>query len=221
MSQLFPYPGTRVDTSHRYRDRPVMPGRIVDEAELRDGERILIRPIGPADGQQLAALHARLSPDSIYRRYFGAKPRLGPAEIGRFTSADEKWRFALVGVRETGPLVGVARYEGTIGSTDAEIALVVDDALHHLGLGSLLLRRLIEVAQVNGMTSLNAVVLASNRPMLSLLRALPVPATSIHEAGTVVVTLDLAGLELPADRSLVAAAHIAEGAEVRAQMNPP
>ncbi|MGH3402177.1 MAG: hypothetical protein ACRDRJ_06620, partial [Streptosporangiaceae bacterium] len=76
-----------------------MPGRIVDEAELRDGERILIRPIGPADGPQLAALHARLSPDSIYRRYFGVKPRLSPAEIGRFTSADEKWRFALVGVR--------------------------------------------------------------------------------------------------------------------------
>lgn len=198
-----------------------MPGRLVDEAELRDGERILIRSIGPADGQQLAALHARLSPDSIYRRYFGVKPRLSPAEIGRFTSADGKWRFALVGVRGTGLLAGVARYEGTIGSTDAEIALVVDDALHHLGLGSLLLRRLIDVAQVNGMTSLNAVVLASNQPMISLLRTLRVPVTSVLDAGTVVVTLDLAGLELPADRSRVAAAHIAEAAEIRARMNLP
>lgn len=198
-----------------------MPGRIVDEAELRDGERILIRPIGPADGQQLAALHARLSPDSIYRRYFGAKAQLSPAEIVRFTSADEKWRFALVGVRGTGPLAGVARYEGTIGGTDAEIALVVDDKLHHLGLGSLLLRRLIDVAQVNGITSLNAVVLTSNRPMISLLRTVPVPATSVLDAGTIVVTLDLAGLELPADRSRFAAAHIAEAAESRAQMNRP
>lgn len=198
-----------------------MPGRIVDEAELRDGERILIRPISPADGQQLAALHARLSPDSIYRRYFGVKPRLSPVEIGRFTSADEKWRFALVGVQSTGPLAGVARYEGTIGSTDAEIALVVDDALHHLGLGSMLLRRLIDVARLNGMTSLNAVMLASNQPMISLLRTLRVPATSVYDAGTVVVTLDLAGLELPVDRSRVAAAHIAEAAEIRAQMNLP
>jgi GNAT superfamily N-acetyltransferase len=198
-----------------------MPDRIVDEAELHDGERILIRPIGPADGQQLAALHARLTPDSIYRRYFGVKPRLSPAEIGRFTSADEKWRFALVGVQGTGSLVGVARYEGTISSTGAEIALVVDDALHHLGLGTLLLRRLIDVAVVNGMTSLNAVVLASNRPMLALLRTLPVPATSVLDAGTVMVTLDLTGLELPADRSRIAAAHIAEAAESRAQMNLP
>ncbi|MGH3403651.1 MAG: GNAT family N-acetyltransferase, partial [Streptosporangiaceae bacterium] len=170
-------------------------------------------------------LYARLSPDSIYRRYFGVKPRLSPAEIGRFTSADEKWRFALVGVRGTGPLagtgplVGVARYEGTTDSTDAEIALVVDDALHHLGLGGVLLRRLIDVALVNGMTSLNAVVLASNQPMLGLLRALPVPATSVRDAGTVMVTLDLTGLELPAGRSRIAAAHVAEAAEIRADPN--
>ena len=196
-----------------------MPGRIVDEAELRDGERILIRPISPADGQQLAALHARLSPDSIYRRYFGVKPRLSPVEIGRFTSADEKWRFALVGVRSTGPLAGVARYEGAPSSTGAEIALVVDDALHHLGLGTVLLRRLIDVALVNGMTSLNAVVLASNQPMLALLRTLPVPATSVLDAGTVMVTLDLTGLKLPADRSRIAAAHAAAAAEIRADMN--
>jgi hypothetical protein len=124
-------------------------------------------------------------------------------------------------VQGTGPLVGVARYEGTISSTGAEIALVVDDALHHLGLGTLLLRRLIDVALLNGMTSLNAVVLASNRPMLALLRTLTVPATSVLDAGTVMVTLDLAGLELPADRSRVAAAHIAEAAEIRAQMNLP
>ena len=198
-----------------------MPGLIVDEAELHDGERILIRPIGPADGQQLAALHARLTPDSIYRRYFGVKPRLSPAEIGRFTSVEEKWRFALVGVRSSGQLAGVARYEGSAGSTGAEIALVVDDALHHLGLGTLLLRRLIDIALVNGMTSLNAVVLPSNQPMLALLRTLPVPRTSGLDAGTVMVTLDLTGLELPVDRSRVAAAHIAEAAEIRAQMNLP
>jgi GNAT superfamily N-acetyltransferase len=196
-----------------------MPGRIVDEAELHDGERILIRPIGPADGQQLAALHARLTPDSIYRRYFGVKPRLSPAEIGRFTSVEEKWRFALVGVRSSGPLVGVARYEGSAGSTGAEIALVVDDALHHQGLGTLLLRRLIDVALVNGMTSLDAIVLTSNQPMLALLRTLPVPTTSVHEAGAVMVTLDLTHLELPADRSRIAAAHVAEAAAIRANLN--
>jgi GNAT superfamily N-acetyltransferase len=149
--------------------------RIIDELELRDGERIGVRPIRLADGDQLAGLHARLSPDSIYRRYFGFKPVLSPAEILRFTGISEEWRFALVGVRSTGELAGVARYEGQAGRTDAEIALIVDDALHHLGLGSRLLQRLVDVAVVSGMTSLTAVVLASNMPMLHLLAALHLP----------------------------------------------
>jgi GNAT superfamily N-acetyltransferase len=189
---------------------------IIDELELHDGERILVRPIRLADGDKLAELHARLSPDSIYRRYFGVKPVLSPAEIRRFTGIAEEWRFALVGVRSTGQLAGVARYEGQADRSDAEIALVVDDALHHLGLGTLLLQRLVDVALTSGMTSLTASVLASNRPMLHLLQALHVPTTSAWDSGSIELRLQLADLELPANRSRVAAAHVAEAAAIRA-----
>lgn len=193
-----------------------MAARIIDEPELRDGERVLVRPIRRADGDQLTGLHARLSPDSIYWRYFGFKAVLSPAEVQRFTDIAQEWRFALVAVRSTGQLAGVARYEGQAGDTDAEIALIVDDALQHRGLGTLLLRRLVDVAVISGMTSLTAVVLASNRPMLHLLGALNVPSTSAHDSGSIEVRLQLAGLELPADSSRVAAAHVAEAAAIRA-----
>jgi GNAT superfamily N-acetyltransferase len=189
---------------------------IIDEPELRDGQRVLVRPIRLADGEQLAGLHARLSQDSVYRRYFGFKSALSPAEIRRFTGIAEEWRFALVGVRSTGHLAGVARYEGQAGRTDAEIALIVDDALHHQGLGTLLLRRLVDVAVMSGVTTLTAVVLASNTAMLHLLQALHVPSTSARDSGSIEVRLQLAGLELPADASRVAAAHVAEAAAIRA-----
>jgi len=191
---------------------------IADELTLRDGERIVVRPIRPADGVPLAELHARLSPDSIYTRYFGFKPVLSAADIKRFTSIAEAWRFALVGVRSNSQLAGVTRYEGLPGHSDAEIALVVDDALHHHGLGHLLLQRLIDVARTSGMASLSAVVLASNRPMLQLLQGLPVPTSSARESGDVVIRLDLTGLELPADRSRIAAAHVAEADAIRATL---
>jgi GNAT superfamily N-acetyltransferase len=193
-----------------------MASPIIDELELRDGERIGVRPIRLADGDQLAGLHARLSPDSIYRRYFGFKPVLSPAEIQRFTSIAEEWRFALVGVRSTGQLAGVARYEGEAGRTDAEIALIVDDALHHLGLGIRLLQRLVDVAVVSGVTSLTAVVLPSNMPMLHLLRALHLPSTFAQDSDSIEVRLQLAGLELSADASRAAAAHVAEAVAIRA-----
>ena len=195
-----------------------MASQIIDELELRDGERIGVRPIRLADGDQLAGLHARLSPDSIYWRYFGAKSVLSPAEIRRFTGIAEEWRFALVGVRGSGELAGVARYEGEAGSSDAEIALIVDDALHHLGLGTRLLRRLVDVAVLSGLTSLTAVVLATNMPMLHLLHALKLPSASSRDGSSIEVRLQLSGIELPPDRARVAAAHVAEAAAIRAGM---
>ena len=197
-----------------------MTSHIADELELRDGERIGVRPIRLADGEELARLHARLSPDSIYRRYFGVKAVLSPAEIQRFTNITEEWRFALVGIRSTGELAGVARYEGQAGSIDAEIALIVDDALHHLGLGGRLLQRLVDVAVLSGMTSLTAMVLASNTPMLHLLRALPVPSTSAWDSGSIEVKLQLSALRLSEEAARVAAAHVAEAAAIRAGSAP-
>ena len=92
----------------------------------------------------------------------------------------------------------------------------MDDPLQHLGLGTRLLRRLVDVAVVSGMTSLTAVVLASNRPMLHLLQALNVPSTSTRDSGSIEVRLQLARLELPVDSARVAAAHVAEAAAIRA-----
>jgi len=213
---VFRTPGTALTLRRAAADRIFVAIRITDEPELRDGEQVLVRPIRLADGDQLTGLHARLSPDSIYWRYFGFKSTLSPAEVRRFTDITEEWRFALIAVRSTGQLAGVARYEGQADRTDAEIALIVDDALQHRGLGTLLLQRLVDVAMMSGMTSLTAVVLASNRPMLHLLQALHLPSTSARDSGSVEVRLQLAGLELPADRSRVAAAHMAEAAAIRA-----
>jgi GNAT superfamily N-acetyltransferase len=217
---VFRTPGTALPSRRPDADRVFVASPIIDELKLRDGERIGVRPILLTDGDKLAELHARLSPDSIYRRYFGFKPVLSPAEILRFTGIAEEWRFALVGVRSTGQLAGVARYEGQAGRTDAEIALIVDDALHHLGLGIRLLQRLVDVAVLSGMTSLTAVVLASNLPMLHLLRTLHVPSTSARDSGDIEVRLQLTGLELPADRARVAAAHVAGAAAIRAGLAP-
>src|SRR3954454_21209785 len=97
-----------------------------DEVLLRDGIRLVVRPIRPEDADALVALHARLSADTIYRRYFGARPHLSPADVDRFTRVDGRARFALVAMRGPGvpgelppAMVGVARYEGRAGRRSA------------------------------------------------------------------------------------------------------
>jgi hypothetical protein len=41
-----------------------------DEVRLRDGTSLVVRPVRPDDATALVALHAPLSADTIYRRYF-------------------------------------------------------------------------------------------------------------------------------------------------------
>src|SRR4051812_17263255 len=63
---------------------------------LSDGGTVHVRPIRPSDAAALVALHGRLSPESIYFRFFSPKPRLTDKEIERFTVVDFEDRVALV-----------------------------------------------------------------------------------------------------------------------------
>jgi GNAT superfamily N-acetyltransferase len=184
-----------------------------DEILLRDGARLVVRPIEAADADALVALHARLSTDTIYRRYFGARPHLSPADVERFTRVDGRARFALVALRGT-DLVAVARYEGRPGHSSAELAVVVDDALHHQGVGRLLLERLGDVAREAGLEALVADVLAGNAAMLGLLRTLGLPRRTDSDGDTVTVLVDLSRSELPVERRERARRHLARAGSV-------
>ena len=184
-----------------------------DEVLLRNGTRLVVRPIRPADADALVALHARLSADTIYRRYFGLRPHLSPADVDRFTRVDGRARFALVAVQES-DLVAVARYEGRPGECSAELAVVVDDALHHQGVGRLLLERLADVAHEAGLDALAADVLAGNAAMLGLLRTLGLPRRAERDGDTVTVFVDLSGSEPSTVRRQRARQHLAQAGSV-------
>ncbi len=105
---------------------------------LADGGTVRVRPIRPDDGERLLGLHARLSPDSVYYRYFAPRPVLTPDEVAHLTGVDHRSRVALVAsLRDQ--IVGVARYDTVPGTSDAEVAFVVEDAHQGRGLGSVLL----------------------------------------------------------------------------------
>jgi RimJ/RimL family protein N-acetyltransferase len=182
--------------------------RPVDEVVLRDGSRLELRPIRPEDAEALLALHARLSADTIYRRYFGARPHLAATDVERFTRVDGRYRFALVAVRRS-DLVAVARYEGRPGERSAEIAVVVDDALQHHGIGRLVLERLSDVAAEAGLDELVADVLAGNAAMLGLLRTLGLPRRTESDGDTVTVLVDVSRADVPAERRERARKHLA------------
>ncbi len=136
---------------------------------LTDGGTAHLRPMRADDADRLREFHARLSKETVYNRFFAYRPRLSDADVARFTQVDHVDRVALVAVLH-GEIIGVVRYDRPEGSTQGEVAFVVEDAHQGRGLGPVLLEHLAAAGRERGVTSFRADTLPSNRAMLGVFR---------------------------------------------------
>ncbi|MHB1855279.1 MAG: bifunctional acetate--CoA ligase family protein/GNAT family N-acetyltransferase, partial [Acidimicrobiales bacterium] len=167
------------------------PDQWESDVVLSDGSTLHLRPIRPQDADRLIELHSRLSPTTIYYRFFNYHPRLADKEVARFTEVDYTDRMAFVAVAGPGRLVAVARYDRVAGSDSAEAAFVVDDPYQGKGLGTLLLEYLAAYARAQGLRRFVADTLTDNRAMRDVFRHAGFAETSKFEDGVVRITLDL------------------------------
>jgi GNAT superfamily N-acetyltransferase len=159
--------------------------------EVGDGLVVALRPIRPEDGERLVEFHGRLSPRSVYRRYFFMHPNLSDAEVERLTHVDYVDRLALI-AEVDGEMAAVGRYDRSPGSAEAEVAFVVADQYQHHGIATLLLERLAAAAWGNGVATFVAQTLRENRAMLDVFYASGFPVTSKSEYDTVRVRFAIA-----------------------------
>ena len=148
------------------------PGHLEREITLADGARVVLRPIRPDDESLLVDLYDRLSRDSRYQRFFSVMRRLPPDWAHFLANVDYRRRFAYVlELRSPAPprIIGVGRYEPTEQDGVAEVAFVVQDEWQGRGLGALLFKELLAVAEANGVRRFRAWVLGDNRRMLGLI----------------------------------------------------
>lgn len=158
-----------------------------EDVDLRDGRRVHLRPIRPADADLLVEGNERLSPASRYFRWFTSRPHLSSEMAGHLADVDFRSRFAIVAtVAEDGVehIVAVARFDLAPDEAVAEFALAVLDDYQGTGLGTLLWHRLVELARARGVRRLTAVVQADNQRMIDLLRKQGVSA-GVVESGVV------------------------------------
>ena len=137
---------------------------------LRDGSRVVIRPIDSGDRDALGAAFERLGEQSRYRRFLTATPTLADWQLRYLTEVDQHDHVALAAVdaADGSSIVGVARSVRLDGS-DAEPALTVVDSWQGRGLGSVLLAALVARSRPAGVTRYRAQVLSENEAMLRLL----------------------------------------------------
>lgn len=146
------------------------PAEWEQDAVLKDGHTVRLRPIAPGDAEGLQDLVRSMSTESSYFRFFRVKKELTTEELEDFTRLDYRHRMAFIAVVD-GRIVGVGRYTATDDQPDlAEVAFTVADGMQGRGIGSLLLFRLTSFARTRGVRGFRAHLLADNHAMMRVFR---------------------------------------------------
>jgi acetyltransferase len=188
-SQLTPYSHMAI---HPY------PHELTRHYQLPNGANIIIRPIRPEDAVMEKDFVHRLSDRSKYFRFMRALQELTPEMVVRFTQIDydREMAFVAVSTDENAPNeLGVGRYLMNPDGRSVEFALVVADDCQCLGIGTRLMKTLMQTAKDKGMLFFEGEVLAVNKPMLSMIKKLGFSIESIPGDSEVVhVVKDLRNL---------------------------
>ncbi len=160
------------------------PARYEQVWPLRGGGQYVVRPIHPDDGQMLQELVRNLTPESRYNRFVSALTELSPAMLSKFSLIDYDREMALVAIQkqripneeggfdEHERIIGVSRYVTNPDSSTCEFSLLVADDMAGMGIGSRMMRSIMDVAREKGLSEIIGLVLTNNTNMLKLMRSL-------------------------------------------------
>lgn len=162
---------------------------------LKDGTALTIRAIQRGDKSRLLEAFKNFDRESVYRRFFSPKKELSDRELEQLTDVDFSRVVALVVTTQGADgeiLIGGGRYatEGA-GSGEAEIAFMTHGNYRGLGIASLVLKHLINIAREAGVQRFEAEVLAESSPMLAVFRRSGMPMHLKRDGNILHVTLSL------------------------------
>jgi acetyltransferase len=144
----------------------------------KGGLDVTIRPIRPEDEPTLVKFHENVSERSIYLRYFRMlklSQRIAHERLTRVCYIDYDREMALV-VERVDPasgepeILGVGRLMRIHGLNAAEFAVLITDKYQHQGIGTELLRRLVQVGRDEKLALIVGDILPENRDMQEICR---------------------------------------------------
>jgi acetyltransferase len=163
------------DVAEEQLPRPVIrpyPTQHVHAWKDKAGNAVCIRPIRPEDEPLLVKFHEALSERTVYQRYlqvYKLSQRVAHERLSRICFIDYHREMALVAQRQapdgTSEVIAVGRLSKQHGRPEAEFALLVSDAAQGTGLGTELLRLILEVARAEKLERVTADILPDNVAM--------------------------------------------------------
>jgi acetyltransferase len=153
---------------------------LVSQFTMRDGTDVSLRPVRPDDEPLMAEFHQTLSNRTVYMRYFcslSLRSRVAHERLARICHVDDDREVVLVvdyTNKRTGQqqILGVGRLVKLDAQDEAEVAILVSDQYQKQGLGTELLRRLIQIARHQKLHRVRGELLRDNLAMQIIVKKL-------------------------------------------------
>lgn len=133
---------------------------------IKDSTFICFKSLEPSDRERYIEGYKKLSPDSVYHRFFGFIKELTTEQIDEFLNTDNRnhiaWSaFDIVDEEPVG--IGVARFKRSLTNpNEAELGLTVIDQYQNLGVGTVLLAVMYYLSGSLDIKTLTGIILADN-----------------------------------------------------------
>jgi len=154
------------------------PTQYVREWKLANGTLVVIRPIRPEDEPLAIDFHKSLSEETLHLRYFGfleGEALIAHERLVQICFSDYDREINLVAERiqpgrNQRQIVAIARLIKSYGANEAELAIVISDDWQGKGLGTKLVRDLLEIGCTEGLERIVGYVLPENYVMQRICR---------------------------------------------------
>jgi len=137
--------------------------------KLANGKTIDFRPLLPSDEFESRHFYYSLQEDSIYYRFFNKRKIFSRDMLQKqWALVDYRRNMTIIGLMQLGKrkqIVAIGSY-AEADADSAEVAFLVKERLHGMGIASYLLKILETIAKENNYKQFIATVLAENRKMI-------------------------------------------------------
>ena len=150
------------------------PINYISSIKLKNGTSVLLRPIRPEDEALIVKFHKKLSENTVRQRFFefmSLDERVAHERLIRICFPDHDREWAIV-AEVDGIIVGVGRLSRVPGTRYARFTMIIVDEFHNLGLGSQLLKHLVEIAKQENIEMIDSRILTENIGMITICRRL-------------------------------------------------
>ncbi|MDK6077734.1 GNAT family N-acetyltransferase [Massilia varians] len=146
--------------------------RELEETIAWQGAPLLLRPIRPEDGPAHLAFFDALTPDDVRYRMFVRVRELQPSQLARFTQIDYDREMAFIATRPNAQglaeTLAVGRVVADPDNITAEFAVTVRSDLKGMGLGKLMMQKLIDYCRARGTREIVGEALPQNSRITGL-----------------------------------------------------